>query len=178
MTVDLANPGVSLNDWLIHDGAGRAAVVSVGGTRLALLRWDLHEYRGKTAAGPGLLELTTRALELSADARPDFGLLRVVEILAGDPAWDEKTATWTGLSRGGPPDAVLNEQMIIDWPVTAGDGGKTWLTIPVPVLQRLLDGRTLGIALTPLGAMNATFYAREDGGGRAAARLRFNLKDE
>ena len=51
--------------------------------------------------------------------------------------------------------------MIIDWPVTAGDGGKTYLTIPVPVLQRLIDGKTLGIALTPLGAIDASFYARE-----------------
>ncbi len=66
--------------------------------------------------------------------------------------------------------------MIIDWPVTAGDGGKTYLTIPVPVLQRLIDGKTLGIALTPLGAINASFYAREEHGGEKAARLLFNLQ--
>ena len=66
--------------------------------------------------------------------------------------------------------------MIIDWPVTAGDGGKTYLTIPVPVLQRLIDGKTPGIALTPLGAINASFYAREEHGGEKAARLLFNLQ--
>ena len=65
--------------------------------------------------------------------------------------------------------------MIIDWPVTAGDGGKTYLTIPVPVLQRLIDGRTRGIALTPLGSIEASFYAREERGGSRAARLLFNL---
>ena len=67
--------------------------------------------------------------------------------------------------------------MIIDWPVTAGDGGKTYLTIPIPVLQRLIDGKTLGIALTPLGSIDASFYAREDRGGAAAAGLLFNLKE-
>jgi hypothetical protein len=73
---------------------------------------------------------------------------------------------------------VLDPQMIIDGPVTAGDGGKTYLTIPVPVLQRLIDGRTRGLALTPLGAINASFYARDGRGGEAAARLRFDLKED
>ena len=65
--------------------AGRRRVISAGGTRLALLRWDFGQFAGRKVAGPGLLELTTRALELSTDERPDFGLLRVVEILGGDP---------------------------------------------------------------------------------------------
>jgi hypothetical protein len=177
MTVDLAEPGVNLNDWAITDAGGKASVVSVGGTRIALLRWDFGEAAGRKAAGPGLLELTTRALELSTEERPDFGQIRVVEILGGEPAWDERTATWTGLSRGAPLDRVLNPQMIIDWPVTAEDGGKTYLTIPAPVVQRLVDGRTLGLALMPLGAIEASFYAREERGGAAAARLLINAKE-
>ena len=177
MTVDLAEPGVNLNDWTITDAGGSAPVISAGGTRAALLRWDFGPLAGRKIDGPGLLELTTRALEVPAGERPDFGLLRVVEILGGEPAWDERTATWTGISRGAPRDLILNPQMIIDWAVTAGDGGKTYLTIPVPVLQRLIDGRTLGIALTPLGAIDASFYAREARSGAVAARLRFKLKE-
>jgi len=177
MTVDLAEPGVNLDDWTLTDRGGRARVLSAGGTRVALLRWDFLESAGRRVAGPGLLELTTRTLELSTDERPDFGLLRVVEILAGEPAWDERTATWTSLSRGEPRDRVLNPQPIIDWPVTAGDGGKTCLTIPAPVLQRLVDGKTLGLALTPLGAIDASFYAREERGGAAAARLLFDIQE-
>jgi hypothetical protein len=176
MTVDLAEPGVNLNDWTITDSGGKAFVVSAGGTRAALLRWDFGKLAGRKAAGPGLLELTTRALEVPAVERPDFGQLRVVEILGGEPAWDERTATWTGISRGAPRDLILNPQTIIDWPVTAGDGGKTYLTIPVPVLQRLIDGKTPGIALTPLGAIDASFYAREERVGSRAARLLFNLQ--
>jgi hypothetical protein len=177
MTVDLAEPGVNLNDWTITDEGGKASVVSAGGRRVALLRWDFGKIAGRKVAGPGLLELATRALELSTKERPDFGQIRVVEILGGEPAWDERTATWTGLTQGAPLNRVLNPQMIIDWPVTAGDGGKTYLTIPMPVLQRLIDGKTLGIALTPLGSIEASFYAREERGG-VAAKLLFNLKED
>jgi hypothetical protein len=178
LTVDLGEPAVNLNDWTIRDGAGEAPVVSAGGTRLVLLRWDFGRFAGRKVAGPGLLELTTRALELAAAERPDFGLLRVVEILDGDPAWDEKTASWASISRGAPREIVLNPQPVIDWPVTAGDGGKTYLTIPVVVLQRLIDGRSRGLALTPLGSIEAAFYAREARGGAASARLLFDLEEK
>lgn len=178
MTVDLDNPDVNLNDWTIRDGAGTASVVSAGGTHIALLRWDFSEFAGRRVSGPGLLELTTRSLERSASEHPDFGLLRVVEILGGKTAWDERRATWADISQGAARELILNPQMIIDWPVAAGDGGKTYLTIPLPVLQRLVDGKSLGIAMTPLGAVNASFYSREDRGGRAAARLLFNLKGD
>jgi hypothetical protein len=177
LTFDLAEPDVNLNDWTVTDAGGTAAVITAGGTRVAILRWDLGPFAGRKAAGAGLLELTTRALEIPAGERPDFGLLRAVEVLGGKAGWDERTATWTDLAQGEPLDRILNPQMIIDWPVTRGDGGKTYLTIPIPVLQRLIDGRTRGLALTPLGAINASFYAREDRGGRSAARLLFNLQE-
>jgi hypothetical protein len=67
--------------------------------------------------------------------------------------------------------------MIIDWPITEGDGGKTFFTISHPVLQRMIDGRTLGIAIKPLGSIGASFYALEHEDGRAAARLLFNVKE-
>jgi hypothetical protein len=178
LTVDLAEPDVNLNDWTVTDASGRAAAIAVGGTRLALLRWDFGRLAGKRVAGPGLLQLTTRALGRPAADHPDFALLRVVETIGGEPGWDEKSATWTGIARGAPRELVLDPQMIIDWPVTPGDGGKTYLTIPAVVLQRLLDGRTLGIALTPLGSLEASFYSREERGGSSAARLLFNVQGE
>ncbi len=73
-------------------------------------------------------------------------------------------------------DRVLNTQMIIDWPITAGDGGKTYLTIGKPVLQRMIDGKTLGIAIKPLGAISSSFYSMEDEAGKNAARLYFDLQ--
>jgi hypothetical protein len=175
-TIDLDNPDVNLNNWYVRDAGKRTNVVTAGGTRLIILRWDLGALAGKKVAGSGLLELTTRSLERAADERPDFGLIRVVEITGGDTGWDQKTVTFKSLCQGKPADDVLVPQMIIDWPVTEGDGGKTYLTISRPVLQRLIDGRTLGIAIKPLGAINASFYATEEGGGKSSARLLFNLE--
>jgi hypothetical protein len=67
--------------------------------------------------------------------------------------------------------------MIIDWPIAERDGGKTYFTISRPVLQRLIDGKTLGIAIKPLGAINAALYAMEQTNGSAAARLLFNVAE-
>jgi hypothetical protein len=174
-TVDTAEPDVNLNGWCVQDAGRRTAVVTAGGTRSAVLRWDVAAFAGKKAAGPGLLELTTRSLERDAADRPDFGLVRLVEITGGESGWDERTVTWTSFISGRPADDVLDPQMIIDWPVTGGDGGKTYLTIPRPVLQRLLDGRARGLAVRPLGAINASFYSRESGGTTLCARLLFSL---
>ena len=175
-TVDLDNPDVNLNNWYVRDAGKRTSIVTAGGTRLVILRFDLGALAGKRVAGNGLLELTTRSLERASDEIPDFGLIRVVEIPGGDPRWDQKTVTFNSLCRGKPVDDVLNPQMIIDWPVTEGDGGRTYLTISKPVLQRLIDGKTLGIAIKSLGAINASFYSMEEDGGKSRARLLFNLR--
>ena len=45
-----------------------------------------------------------------------------------------------------------------------------------PVLQRMLDGKTRGLLLRPLGMINATFYAVEHAGGAYGPRLYFNLE--
>ena len=175
--IDLDNPNVNLGSWYLADAAGKTSVVTAGGTRFVILRWDFGALAGKKVAGPGLLELTTRSLERTSDDIPDFGEIRVVEILGGDPRWDKKTVTFRSLCGGQPLDLVLNPQMIIDWPVSEGDGAKTYLTIPRPVLQRLIDGKTLGIAIRPLGAINAAFYDADGAGGKHVPRLRLNIGD-
>jgi hypothetical protein len=177
-TIDLDNPTVNLGNWYLADAAGKTAVVTAGGTRYVILRWDFGALAGKKVAGPGLLELTTRAVERTSDQIPDFGEIRVVEILGGDPRWDKKTVTFNSLCGGRSPDLVLNPQMIIDWPVSEGAGAKTYLTIPRPILQRLIDGKTLGIAIRPLGAINAAFYCEDDVGGiKRAPRILLNIRD-
>jgi hypothetical protein len=40
----------------------------------------------------------------------------------------------------------------------------------------LLDGQTLGLAVRPLGAINASFYSLENQDGKFAPRLRFNVQ--
>jgi hypothetical protein len=172
--LDLEYPDVNLNNWSVREGAGRRPVVTVDGTHYVILRWDLAAFAGKQVADHGLLELTTHSVQrLSQDVK-DFGQIRVVEILGGDPAWDQRTVTTNSLRQGERLDRVLNTQMIIDYPVTEGPGGKTCLTISRPVLQRLIDGRTLGIAIKPLGAITASFDAMEGEPARSP-RLLFNL---
>lgn len=172
--VDSENPDVNLGKWRISEGENEISLESVGGALSAILRWDFSEFAGKKTAGSGLLELTTHSVERTSKDIPDFGLIRVVEILGGEPGWNRGTISWNSLLRGAPPDFVLCPQMIIDWPVSEGDGAKTYLTISRPVLQRLIDGRTLGIAVRPLGAIHAAFYSKEFENGKFAARLLFN----
>lgn len=177
-TIDLANPGVNLNNWSVEAGSGRKRLVAIGGTLYAILRWDLAAFAGRQVAGHGVLELTTHSVQRSSDPLKDFGIIRVVEVLGGDPSWDQRTVTAESLGRGEPLDRVLNPQMIIDFPVTEGEGAKTWLTLSKPVLQRMIDGRTHGLAVKPLGSLAASFDAMENDGGRRSARLLFNLKEK
>jgi hypothetical protein len=39
----------------------------------------------------------------------------------------------------------------------------------------MVDGRTLGLAIKPLGAINASFYAMENQGGKFSAKLHLNF---
>jgi len=176
-SIDIENRDVSANDWYVQDASGKKInLLTVDGTHYVILRWDLKEFAGKKVAGHGLLELTTYSVEQKAERIKDFGLVRVVEILGGDPKWDQTTVTTDSFCHYQPLNRVLNTQMIIDWPITEGDGGKTYLTIGHPVLQRLIDGKTLGIAIKPLGAIDASFYSMEHENGKNSAKLYFNLE--
>jgi hypothetical protein len=176
--IDLQNPAVNLNDWYVLDRDGKKTnVLTVDGSHYVILRWDLKVFAGKTVAGHGLLELTTRSLQQKAHELKDFGIVRVVEILGGDPDWDRQTVTTDSFCHYERLDRVLNTQMIIDWPVTEGDGGKTYLTIGRPVLQRMIDGKTLGIAIKPLGAISASFYSMENESAKTTPRLYLDLQN-
>ena len=171
--VDIAQPDASPGADSDLEGADQPQSLLLGGTRWVILRWDVDAFWGRRATGHGLLEVTTHSFSRNDDKKKDFGLVRVVEILGGDPEWQQDTVTLESLTRGEPLDEVFNPQMIIDWPVTETAGGKTWFTISRPVLQRLIQRRTLGLAIRPLGPINASFFA-ENGG---APRLLFNVQE-
>jgi hypothetical protein len=176
--IDASHPDVNLDGWSVLDGpkANATRVLAIGGTQDVILRFDLSAYKGLAVAGSGLLELTTRVVQRSIDRPRDFGLARVVEILGGDPLWDQRSVTADTLRRGRPLADVLNPQMIVDWPVAEGDRNKTYFTLSRPVLQRLIDGRTLGLAIRPLGSIMASFYASEADDAACGPRLLFNLQ--
>ena len=175
--IDLADTDVNENDWSVEDKTrGRVNLLGVDETHHAILRWDLSRFAGRKVDGHGLLELTTYSVQRKAGHVKDFGLLRVVEILGGDPSWDQKTLTTDSFCRYEPLNRVLNTQMIIDWPVSPGDGAKTYLTISKTVLQRMIDGKTQGIAIKALGALDASFYSMENEAGKYSPVLYFNLQ--
>lgn len=140
------------------------------------MRWDLSAFADKRIAGYSLLELTTYSVQRLSDELKDFGQVRVVEILAGDPNWNQQTVTYNSLCQGQLIDNVLNPQMIMDSKINEGRKGQTLISISQPVLQRMIENKTLGLALRPLGVINASFYTMENQGGRFSANLYFHQR--
>jgi hypothetical protein len=173
--VDAEYPQMTFSNWYTRDESGKTDLVTVSGTQFIILRWDLSAFAGKKVKGPGLLELTTHSVQRSADYEKDFGMVRIVEIIGGKPLWNRKDINYATLCQGQPLSRVLNSQMVIDINVSERRGSKTFATIPKPVLQRLIDGKTLGLAIRPLGAVNASFYASSDREVKRGAILHFNL---
>jgi hypothetical protein len=160
--IDLEYPDMNFNNWYTQEESGRTNLLTVSGTQLVIMRWNLGAFAGKQVTGAGLLELTTHTLQRSSDFPKDFGMVRVAEILGGEREWQEENVTYNSFCRKQTLNQVLNTQMIIDIEVTPGRGSKNFITISKPVLQRLLDGKTAGLALRPLGAVHASFFAKED----------------
>ncbi len=175
-------PDVNFNDWHAATAAGPARLLTIDPHQSPILRWDFSHLANRSAAGAGVLELTTFSVpqggnysaNFGEDLGVEFGRLHVFEILGGDPAWQQETVTYNSLLRGGDPKQVFNTQMVQDVDIAPAPGGKTYVVLPRPVLQRLLDGTTKGLVLRPLGAINASFFASEDSTPGVAPALHFS----
>ena len=178
-------PDVNFNDWHVAEPGGIARVLTVDANQWIVLRWDFGALKGAKAGGAGVLELTTSSLARGGryieawgrDLGVEFGMIHVIEILGGDPAWDQETVTYDSLMHGGTYADVFNTQMTIDLELAGQPGGKAWFTLPRPVMQRLLDGTTKGILIRPLGAVVGTIYASENSAGNGPV-LHFNTAKE
>jgi hypothetical protein len=176
-TINSAFPLVNFNNWT----SDNARVLTVSAGQYPMLRWDLQSFRGQKANGAGVLELTTQSIQKGGDYKgalgEDFGIefdkVRLFEIFGGDENWQQNTVTFNSFTQGKDLQSIINGQMIFDTEVAQANG-KTQVTIPRPVLQRLLDGTTRGILLQPLGALEVSFYDSEHGDGSKAARLHFS----
>jgi hypothetical protein len=172
--IDLNYPDINFSNWGVLESNNKIKLLAVNSTQYIIMRWDLNAFAGKQIAGSGLLELTTHSIQHSFDDLYEFGKIRVTEILGGNPRWEKDSVTYQRFCQDHPLDEVLNTQMIYDTLVNEVRGGKTWITLSRPVLQRMIEGKTLGLAIRPLGAINAAFYALANQEGENCARLLFN----
>ena len=160
--IDIHFTDRNFNHWHTRGKTGDyTELLTVSGTQIVIMRWDFSALKGKKVKRAGLLELSPYSVQRSPDFKKDFGMVRVAEILGGDPKWDEKTVTYEKLKGSQSIEQVINTQMIIDDSVTWNQNGRVLFTISKPVLQRLIDGKTLGLAIKPLGAVNASFYSKD-----------------
>ncbi|AHM62664.1 hypothetical protein D770_22085 [Flammeovirgaceae bacterium 311] len=182
--INLDFPEVNFNDWQVKEKGGNARILTVNGNQWAVLRWDLKQFKNQKAQGAAVLELTTQSVSKGGnyieaygqDYGMEFGKIRVIEILGGDPDWEQGKVTFNSLMQGKPYEEVFNEQMMYDTEMAEQNGDKTYITISEPVLQRLLDGTTKGLLIRPLGAIDASFYASENGKGMDGPKIHFNTK--
>jgi hypothetical protein len=176
-------PDVNFHNWHVKEQRGDARILTVNADQWAIVRWDFEKYKSLKVDGPGLLELTTQSVPIGGnyieafgeDFGMEFGKIRVIEIIGGDPVWDQNKVTYNNFMQGNMYSAVFNTQMIFDAEVSDKPGSKNFITISKPVLQRLLDGKTKGLLIRPLGALDASFYASENQPGDNGPKLHFNI---
>ncbi len=174
--VDLQYPEVNFGGWHAPDGQDRIPLVSVNGSQITLLRWDLDAFKERRPEGYGMLELTTHSVQKTeGSGLKEFDRIRLVEILGGEKGWERHTVTLQNIMKYESLETVFNPQMIIDVDINEEPGGKTYIHIPRSVIRRLLAGSTGGIAIRPLGAIHVNLFSGDFSGGKYGAALYFNL---
>jgi hypothetical protein len=182
--INLDFQDVNFGNWQVKENKGYTKVLTINANQWAILRWDFGKFKNLQANGAGILELTTQSvskggnynLSFGEDLGIEFGKVRVIEIMGGEELWDQNKVTYNSLMQGKNYAEVFNTQMIFDTEVMAEPGGKTFITISRPVLQRMLNGTTKGLMIRPLGAIDASFYDSENKTVNNSPKLHFNIK--
>lgn len=178
-------PDVNFDDWYTKDTKGKQKILTVDASKWIILRWDFDQYKNLKAEGSGLLELTTYSLQnggdyvevYGEDFGMEFGKIRVIEIIGGDPGWEQDNVTYSSFMQGNDLYDVINSQMIFDAEVSEEQGSKNYITISRPVMQRLLSGKTKGLIIRPLGALNVSFYDSENKTENVSPKIHFNITE-
>ncbi|GGD10172.1 hypothetical protein GCM10011342_18880 [Aquisalinus flavus] len=170
--IDSAWPWVAVNDWR-REGKASEPLLSVSGSQTSLLTFDLSDYAGKTAQQWGVLALYTDSVYKASTDLEEFGELRVKEVFALPDGWQRGSITWNAVMGQTPP--VINGQMMIDVPPVPQKGAVTLIPVSPPVLQRLIDGKTSGLAIEAQGAISATFRSSQAREKELRPVLYFNM---
>jgi hypothetical protein len=177
--IDSAYPWVNLKDWTElnpDEGTLGVHVDAVSGSQITILRFDFSKFKGRTADGWGVLELTTATAAWAPTNLEEFGYLRAVEIKNTAPDFQRATVTWDSFFAGRPVLGVLNGQLFFDVQPAVQRAGKTVIAINPAVMQRLIDGTSKGIAVYGQGALNFSFASSQAPGEGSRPTLRFNVK--
>jgi len=177
-------PDVNFNNWHVKEQNGDARILTVNANQWAIVRWNFEKYKNEKVDGPGLFELTTQSVPIGGnyieafgeDFGIEFGKIRVIEVIGGDPQWDQNKVTYNNFMQGNIYSDVFNTQMIYDTEISDKPGSKNFIIISKPVLQRILDGKTKGLLIRPLGALDASFYASENQPENNGPKLHFNIE--
>jgi hypothetical protein len=167
-TVDSAVPQTA-GAWRSPDSGESAGQLLAGPSQVIVLRWDFAGIGARAVPCWGVLALDTASV---LERRPDlesFTELRVAEILAGESGWTAADVNWDRFLGGRPEWAVINEQPVIDVR-PAAPGSRTLVPVSPPVIERLLDGRSQGLAISSHGGIVASFSA----GGNTPPTLYFD----
>jgi hypothetical protein len=149
-------------------------LLQVDQSKVILLNWDFEKQKGKSADGAGQLELATYSLFLRKDSPKDFGMIRFCEIQNKDSNWPDNSSSYNDFTQGRQLSELIVSQCIIDTSVNPEKEGKTIVKISQPVMQRLINGETTGIAILPIGLISATFY--DENNKDNSPKLMFNVK--
>ncbi len=179
-------PDVNFNDYHVKENEDSTFIINVSANQWGILRWDFSNFKNQKITDAGVLELTTHSVfnggnfvkAFGVDFGIEFGKVRVIEILAGDDSWDQNSVTYNTLTKGEKYSDVFNSQMTYDFEVVQNKEGKNFITISAPVLNRLINGKTKGLMLRSLGAINANFYSLENKIGNNISKLHFNSKND
>jgi len=173
--IDISFPEEVLKPWISPIGDDPVSLLEVDQTKIILLHWDLEKFKGRLADGEGQVELSTHSLFLRKDSPKDFGMIRFCEIQNYDENWMNSSSTYNDFVKSGDLSELIVSQCIYDVSVNPEKEGKTIVTISQPVMQRLINGETTGIAILPLGLISATFY--DENTIILAPKLRFNTQE-
>lgn len=153
-------PDVSLDQWHTTGENGAMPTWTVMTNQYLLLRWDSAQLPDGPVTGPGVLELTRHSVQRTDTTPEEFGQVRMVEVTGGPSSWTD-SLTYRRFTQGQPLHEVLNPQPIVDQDLSGPSGQTVHISISQPVLQRMLEGETRGLALRSLGPVSASFHAGE-----------------
>ena len=160
-TIDSSHPTQNVSSRPRPSDESSRSTLSVSRNNVSILNWDFTELQDYEVTGPALLQLTTISASRPERQEDDLGLLRISEMFSRSSNWDPDLVTWNNLHQGQPTARVINPQMIIDQAVVADPEAQNSFVLSAPAVRRLFEGKSNGIALSPLGDIEATFFGSQ-----------------